>query len=152
MLKWLGSEGTAGVMDKDAGPHVWNYAFDRYELKTETDEEDPNTVHYDMDVFFVGSTSGKKYSYSITYENGKHYHDLYAMVYSRFQIPWYVAMYLVCFLFLGFHLLHAFQSAFQTLGLNHKNYTPFIKKLGVGYTLAVVAGFMVIPLFILFTS
>ena len=87
----------------------------------------------------------------ITYENGKHYHDLAGMVTGRFQMTGYVIFYLVCFLFLGFHLLHAFQSAFQTLGLNHKSYTPFIKKLGMIYTIVVVSGFTIIPIVIYFT-
>ncbi len=88
----------------------------------------------------------------ITYDNGKQYHDLANMVINRFHMSGYVIFYLVCFLFLGFHLLHAFQSAFQTLGLNHKTYTPVIKKLGIAYTLVVVAGFMTIPLYIFLTQ
>jgi succinate dehydrogenase / fumarate reductase cytochrome b subunit len=51
-------------------------------------------------------------------------------------------------LFLCFHLLHAFQSAFQTLGLNHKTYTPIIKTLGVIYSIVITGGFIAIPLVI----
>jgi len=87
----------------------------------------------------------------ITYDNVTYYHDLASLVIQRFMIPGYVIFYIACFLFLGFHLLHGFQSAFQSLGLNNKNYTPFIKKLGIVYAIVVVAGFMVIPLVILFT-
>lgn len=88
--------------------------------------------------------------HEITYANGKTYHDLAAMVVDRFQIGWVVIVYLVLLLGLGFHLHHGFQSAFQTLGLNHKIYTPIIKALGVIYTIIVTAGYMMIPLVIYF--
>ena len=83
--------------------------------------------------------------------NGKHYHDLGTMVLVKFKLIWVDIFYIASFLFLGFHLLHGFQSAFQTLGLNHKVYTPVIKTLGILYTLLVVAGFSIIPIVIYFT-
>lgn len=82
--------------------------------------------------------------------NGKEYEDLGLLVIQKFKIPAYTLIYLICLLFLGFHLLHGFQSAFQTLGLNHRIYTPLIKKLGVIYTFLVVTGFFLIPLYIYF--
>jgi succinate dehydrogenase / fumarate reductase cytochrome b subunit len=83
--------------------------------------------------------------------NGKHYHDLGTLVIEKFRIGGFVIFYIASFLFLGFHLLHGFQSAFQTLGMNHKVYTPLVKTLGVLYTLIVVAGFTTIPLVIYFS-
>ena len=83
--------------------------------------------------------------------DGKEYHDLGALVIEKFQILGFVVFYIASFLFLGFHLLHGFQSAFQTLGINHKKYTPAIKTIGVVYTIIVVAGFTTIPLVIYFT-
>ena len=86
--------------------------------------------------------------HEITYANGKTYHDLGSMVIDRFQIGWVVIVYLILLLGLGFHLHHGFQSAFQTLGLNHKIYTPIIKALGVIYTIIVTTGYMIIPVVI----
>ncbi|MEZ4722844.1 MAG: succinate dehydrogenase cytochrome b subunit, partial [Flavobacteriales bacterium] len=43
--------------------------------------------------------------------------------------PVRVALYVLAFVFLALHLLHGFQSAFQSVGFNHRSYTPFIKKL-----------------------
>ncbi|NJM14131.1 MAG: succinate dehydrogenase cytochrome b subunit [Bacteroidales bacterium] len=83
--------------------------------------------------------------------NGKHYHDMGLMVIESFKMLPVVIFYLVSFLALGFHLHHGFQSAFQTLGINHKSYTPFIKKLGVAYTILVTGGFILIPLYVYFT-
>jgi succinate dehydrogenase / fumarate reductase cytochrome b subunit len=85
----------------------------------------------------------------VNYE-GKEYHDLGILVIEKFKIGWVVIFYLACFVVLGFHLLHGFQSAFQSLGLNHKVYSPVIKTLGVIYTILVVGGFMLIPVYIYF--
>ena len=45
------------------------------------------------------------------------------------------------------HLIHGFQSAFQTLGLTHKKYTPLINALGWIYSIAICAGFAIMPLY-----
>jgi succinate dehydrogenase / fumarate reductase cytochrome b subunit len=51
--------------------------------------------------------------------------------------------------FLGFHLVHGFESAFQTLGINHKKYTPLLKKIGLLFAIAVPAGFAAMPISLL---
>jgi succinate dehydrogenase / fumarate reductase cytochrome b subunit len=80
------------------------------------------------------------------------YHDLGLLVLEKFKIGWVVIFYISAFIFLGFHLLHGFQSAFQTFGLDHKTLTPLIKATGVIYTVVVVLGFIIIPLIIYFSS
>ena len=100
--------------------------------------------------FYFKAKFGHGHVAEVTY-NGKLYHDLGTMVIEKFQILWVDIFYIACFIFLGFHLLHSFQSAFQTLGLNHKVYTPVIKNLGYIYTFIVVAGFTIIPIWILLT-
>jgi succinate dehydrogenase / fumarate reductase cytochrome b subunit len=82
--------------------------------------------------------------------DGKEYHDLGILVLEKFKMGGVVIFYIACFLLLAFHLLHGFQSAFQSLGLNHKVYTPVIKALGLFYTVAVTAGFILIPLYVYF--
>jgi succinate dehydrogenase / fumarate reductase cytochrome b subunit len=99
--------------------------------------------------FYFKSKFG--YVEEITYDNINYYSDLSSLVMQKFQIPGFVIFYIACFLILGFHLWHGFQSAFQTLGLNHKVYTPVIKKIGWIYTIIVVSGFTTIPLVIYFT-
>lgn len=76
--------------------------------------------------------------------------NFYGMVYDLFKIPVYLVIYLVSFIILAFHLHHGFQSAFQTLGLNHKKYTPVIKTIGLIYSIVVPAGFSIIPIVIYF--
>ena len=87
----------------------------------------------------------------ISYDGVKYLPDLGSLVIQKFQIPGFVILYIAFFIFLAFHLLHGFQSAFQTLGLNHQSYTPFIKTLGVVYSLIVFTGFTAIPIVIYFT-
>lgn len=82
---------------------------------------------------------------------GIHYHDLATMILEKFSLLPFVILYLVSFVILGFHLLHGFQSAFKTLGLNNKSYTPLINALSIIYTVIVVGGFSAIPLIIYFT-
>lgn len=78
--------------------------------------------------------------------------DLYIVVSAAFSEWWYVALYVVCMVGLAFHLSHGFSSAFQTLGINHSKYTPFIKKLGIVYAILVPAAFASIPLIMFFNS
>ncbi|CAN5227914.1 hypothetical protein BH09BAC2_BH09BAC2_10940 [soil metagenome] len=73
-------------------------------------------------------------------------HDLFAEMKEVFSNPVIVALYLIGLMSLLFHLLHGFQSAFQTFGINHKRYTPFIKGLGVLYSFAVCILFAFMPL------
>jgi succinate dehydrogenase / fumarate reductase cytochrome b subunit len=74
--------------------------------------------------------------------------NFYKEAHELFQLPGYLAFYLVSFVILGFHLHHAFQSAFQTLGWNHKKYTPAIKAIGVIYSIIIPLGFFIIPILI----
>jgi len=82
--------------------------------------------------------------------NGKEMHNLGALVIAKFQISGFVIFYVASILFLGFHLLHGFQSAFQTLGLNHKTYSPIIYGAGIIFSLIVVVGYSLIPILIYF--
>ena len=77
-------------------------------------------------------------------------HNFYGMVMALFHNKTYVIVYICFMLFLAFHLSHAFQSAFQTLGLEHNKYTPFIKVFGIVYSVVIGLGFSLIPILIYF--
>lgn len=64
--------------------------------------------------------------------------------------PVYGSLYLVACILLGFHLWHGLQSAFQTLGLNHKKYTPVIKFISKLYAIIVAGGFASLPIYFMF--
>jgi succinate dehydrogenase / fumarate reductase, cytochrome b subunit len=67
--------------------------------------------------------------------------DFYSVAHSLFKIPAYDFIYLGCFAILGFHLFHAFYSAFQTLGLNHRIWSPVVKVIALIYAIIIPAGF-----------
>ncbi len=71
--------------------------------------------------------------------------DLYTVVAAAFSQLWYVSLYVVMMAVLALHLLHGFQSAFQSLGLNHPRYTPVIKNVGVFFAVVVPVLFALIP-------
>lgn len=74
--------------------------------------------------------------------------DMKTVAVEAFSSPLYVIIYEIAFLLLAFHLLHGFASAFQTLGLEHKKYTPIVRGLGWIIGILVPLGFALIPLFI----
>lgn len=59
-----------------------------------------------------------------------------------------VILYTLSMAVLSFHLLHGFSSAFQSLGLRHPRYTPFIKTFGKVFAILIPALFAIIPLYI----
>jgi succinate dehydrogenase / fumarate reductase, cytochrome b subunit len=67
--------------------------------------------------------------------------NFYSVAHNLFKISAYNYIYLTCFLLLGFHLYHAFSSAFQTLGLNHRIWTPIVKIIALVYAIVLPACF-----------
>jgi succinate dehydrogenase / fumarate reductase cytochrome b subunit len=72
--------------------------------------------------------------------------DFYSVAHKLFKIPAYDFIYLTCFAFLGFHLFHAFYSAFQTIGLNHRLWNPIVKPIALVYAIIIPAGFAFISI------
>ncbi len=64
---------------------------------------------------------------------------------ETFQYLWVVIVYVVGCISLSYHLLHGFQSAFQSLGWNHPKYTPFVKSFGAGFAIIVPLVFAAMP-------
>ncbi len=65
----------------------------------------------------------------------------------KFHDGWRVVIYCISFVFLSLHLLHGFQSSFQSAGFNHNKYTPIIKKIGILYAVLIPLGFIFIAVF-----
>lgn len=63
-----------------------------------------------------------------------------------FSELWVVILYCLGMVSLAYHLLHGFQSAFQTLGLNHSKYTPMIKMCGAAFSIIVPLIFAAMPI------
>lgn len=72
----------------------------------------------------------------------RYHHELM----HKFQNPYRVIAYVIAFFLLMMHLLHGFQSAFQSIGARHRKYTPFIKSFGKVYAIVISVGFMLIAI------
>ena len=79
--------------------------------------------------------------------NGDEIKDMFTIVKTAFSEWWYSAIYILAMILLGSHLNHGFQSAFQSVGLRHKKYTPTIKMLGTGFSISITIGFISFPIY-----
>lgn len=77
---------------------------------------------------------------------GEQIKNLYAPVQAAFTNLGYVIFYIVSMIIIALHLDHGFHSAFQTLGLNHRKYTPLIRFVGKAYSILIPLGFAIIPI------
>jgi len=78
--------------------------------------------------------------------DGVEMHNSFLVVQNAYASIFYSGFYVVAMVVLGFHLVHGFQSAFQSLGINHSKYSPAIKVIGKLYAIAVPGLFAVIPI------
>ncbi|HAN66150.1 MAG TPA: succinate dehydrogenase [Chitinophagaceae bacterium] len=87
--------------------------------------------------FFVGT--------KVALYSGDRPHNLFEEMREVFSHGWIVGIYLLGIVALFWHLYHGFQSAFQTLGVNHKKYTPLIRAIGTGYSIIICILFALMP-------
>jgi len=79
---------------------------------------------------------------------GTNIRDLYRLEMEIFSNPITVGFYILCLLVVGSHLWHGISSAFQSLGVDHPRYTPWIRIVGQALALIITAGFIVIPIWV----
>jgi succinate dehydrogenase / fumarate reductase cytochrome b subunit len=72
--------------------------------------------------------------------------SMYYLVKEAFASPVYSLFYVAAMVLLAFHLRHGFQSAFQTLGLKEKKYTPLIEAVGALFWLVIPLAFAAMPI------
>ena len=93
--------------------------------------------------YLVGDTSG-------LLADGSDYR-YFEELQHKFVPLWRVILYCIGFIFLALHLLHGFNSAFQSVGGNNK-YTNSLKNIGKAYAVLIPLGFIVIALFHFFNN
>jgi succinate dehydrogenase / fumarate reductase cytochrome b subunit len=93
--------------------------------------------------YLVGDTSG-------LLADGSDYR-YFEELQHKFVPLWRVILYCIGFVFLALHLLHGFNSAFQSIGGNNK-YTNSLKNVGKAYAVLIPLGFIVIALFHFFNN
>ncbi len=72
----------------------------------------------------------------------RYFHELQ----GKFVNPMRVGAYVIAFVLLSLHLMHGFQSAFQSIGFNNK-YSKFVKSFGKMYAVIIPLGFIIIALY-----
>lgn len=91
-------------------------------------------------------------TFFIEHKFGHPEETMYESALIAFSNTYYSLFYVLAMILLAFHLVHGFQSAFQTLGLRHNKYTSFIKGFGIVFSILLCAGFALIPLYLLLNS
>jgi len=105
-------------------------------------------------VFVVIHLFNFKYGEEIMYTtaSGQYIRDMYQTVVNFYSNFWNVVFYDVVMIALGFHLAHAFWSAFQSLGLNAPRFIKFVQGFGYLFALVISVGFFIIPIWIYLTG
>ena len=92
--------------------------------------------------FWVGEMNYKYIQFNEP-DPTRYYHELI----EKFHEPLRVGMYVLCFVFLCLHLLHGFQSAFQSMGWKDDARKKLISQVGNWYSYIICGGFIFIALF-----
>lgn len=85
-------------------------------------------------------------SYSAVDADGKR--DVYSLVMLSFENIWYILIYIIGFIGLGYHLAHGVASGFRTFGLYNRSYIKIMKYLGIAFAIIIPLGYAIIPVII----
>jgi succinate dehydrogenase / fumarate reductase cytochrome b subunit len=134
-----------------------NGTYQQFKAKDPSNGQEQKLLEIKNNYEFYDISSGVKV--------GEGYKDLHSLVFAFFghdktkqgfpindMALVGLIFYVISMLVLGFHLWHGFSSAFQTLGVNHPAYTPWIKKIGYGFAILVPGLFALIPIVIFITK
>lgn len=84
------------------------------------------------------------------YGKGDAPHNLYEEMKVIFTNPLWLVAYLIGLVALFWHLLHGFQSAWQTIGVNSKKIRPILRTAGIIYSIAITLLFALMPISVFF--
>jgi succinate dehydrogenase / fumarate reductase cytochrome b subunit len=74
--------------------------------------------------------------------------NIWNIVTETFNSGGYIFIYIIAMIVAAIHVSHGLWSAFQTLGVNHPKYTPFLWGLSIVFSVIIGIGFGFIPIFI----
>jgi succinate dehydrogenase / fumarate reductase cytochrome b subunit len=135
---WWGNRAARGVNYKTNNPSENSTFFSRFMIYS-------GSIVF---IFLVIHLRTFFWSYRIEVASN----TMYEGVVEAFSNPYYSGFYILALILLAFHLVHGFQSSFQTLGIRHNKYTSFIKGFGIVFSILLCAGFAVVPLYFLFNG
>lgn len=104
-------------------------------------------VHF-ANFWVVSRFTGIENFKGIAPKDANGHENLYAVMQETFKNLGLVILYVLSMISLAYHLLHGFASAFQTLGWNHRKYTPVIKAIGVWFSILIPLIFAAMPVWI----
>jgi succinate dehydrogenase / fumarate reductase cytochrome b subunit len=64
------------------------------------------------------------------------------------EFGFWTLFYIAAVIVVAVHVSHGFWSGFQTLGLNHPKYMPFVERVGIIFSLIIGIGFASIPVYL----
>lgn len=85
---------------------------------------------------------------NFSFSGARHGKEMFNEVLWTFSNPFYLVAYTVFLVFLGLHVSHGFQSAFQTIGWNHRKYNLIINFFSKILAFFIFLGFAIIPVFV----
>ena len=88
----------------------------------------------------------RTFKYGTEYETASGIRDLYRLEMENFSNPITVAFYVLSMLVVGSHLWHGASSAFQSLGIDNRRWTPRILAAGQVAAVLIAGGFIVIAI------
>lgn len=122
--------------------HLADFRFELRNAKTAKDEPTANATEMEPTAKAAEGESHAKEAGEKPYAKA-----------ARLMTDWLTFVtYIIGSLALGYHVLHGFQSAFQSLGLNHPKYTPFIKFVSLIFAIIVGFGFASFPIWAMMRS
>lgn len=81
------------------------------------------------------------------YFGAEHLETEYEHLQEKFVVLWRVIFYVICFILLGLHLSHGFQSSLQSLGARRPEYLPAVQKAGNIYSVVIPLGFVIVAVY-----
>lgn len=113
-------------------------------------DSDPREVVYPRTVAVTADAAhGAAHGATSEYVGGVEMRDLHYLVVKDFKNPLWVLFYTACMVALGFHLRHGLWSMFQSIGAMPRKYSTPLYCIGGLIALALAAGFIFLPFFIL---
>ena len=76
--------------------------------------------------------------------------DLYDLVVATFKVEWFVILYVVSIIAMGFHLVHGIESAHTSLGVYQKRLVKIVKVFAFWFSIVLTLLYAIIPIIIYF--
>ena len=76
--------------------------------------------------------------------------DLFNLVVATFKVGWFVILYVISIVAMGFHLIHGIESAHTSLGLYQKRLVKFVKIFALWFSIILTVLYAIIPIIIYF--